>query len=376
MDAPFPSPTEEEGGDMPVSREIVHYDLANIYYSSFFITGFSANAARLRYRFQFAKDVPAILTHAFGDEERLGNLRFILLFQARLGPESFYFCIDTRDSADVLPRGEGLRHLPLLDVVKYYFKVNFSQRLVDSDPDLSAYASKILPAAPFFPVATQAMRLRLPRLTPYPAALWGPEDVLLRFKGNTRMRPPQHVLKLRQCTKTHDVFFVSTYYPEANHAPWMEFRYETMREIRRQAGIRSICGFVSNSDLPGKFADLRLRKLPFARYMRSLAAAKIAVYVRGLHDCVSFKFSEFLALGLPIVGQSVVNDVEVILRSGQLREQLRFDTPKEIVERVGQLLANDAERAALAAENMRLFDSHLSPEVVTRRILDDLGFCD
>jgi len=358
---------------MPVSRQIVHYDLANIYYSSFITTGFSANAARLRYRFRFAKDVPAILTNAFVDQEGLRDLRLILLFQAQLGSESFYFCIDTRDSVDLPHRG-GRPHLLLLDVVKYYFKVNFSQHLVDNDPDLNAYAGKILPAAPFFPVATQAMRFRLPRLTPYPAALWGPEDVLLRFKGNVRMRTSQQVLKLRQCKKTHDVFFVSRYYAEAYHEPWMEFRYETMREIRRQAGIQSICGFVSDYDLPSKFADLRLRKLSFARYMRSLAAAKIAVYVRGLHDCVSFKFSEFLALGLPIVGQSVANDVEVVLRSGQLREQLRFDTPNEIVARVGELLANDEERARLAAESVRLFDAHLSPEVVTRRILDDLGF--
>ena len=361
---------------MPVSRKIVHYDLANIYYSSFFITGFFANAARLNYRFLFAKNVPAILTDALVDHERLKNLRFILLFQAQLGSESFYFCIDTRDSADVLPRGGGRRHLPLLDVVKYYFKVNFSQDLVDNDPDLSPYASKILPTAPFFHVAKHAMRLRLPRLTPYPAALWGPEDVLLRFKGNVRMRPPQQVLKLRQCRKTHDVFFVSTYYAEANHAPWMEFRYETMREIRRQAGIHSICGFVGDSSLPGKFADVQVRRLPFARYMHALAAARIAVYVRGLNDCVSFKFSEFLALGLPIVGQSVANDVEVVRRSGQLRRQFGFDTPNQIAERVGQLLGNDEERAELSTENTRLFDAHLSPEAVTRRILGDLGFCD
>jgi hypothetical protein len=262
----------------------------------------------------------------------------------------------------------------LLDVVKYYFKVNFSQHLVDNDPGLNAYASKILPAAPFFPVATQALRFRLPRLRPYPAASWGAQDVLLRFKGNVRMRSLQQLLKLRQCTKTHDVFFVSRYYAQAHHAPWMEFRYEIMREIRQQAGIHSVCGFVGGSDLPRKFADLRMPKLSFARYMRCLAAAKMAVYVRGLHDCVSFKFSESLALGLPIVGQSVANDVEVVLRSGQLREQLRFDTPTDIAARVGELLANDEELARLGAESVRLFDAHLSPEVVTRRMLDDIGF--
>ena len=360
---------------MPVSRRIVHYDLANVYYSSFFIAGFSANTTSLGYQFQFARDVPAILTDAFADHESLKNLRFILLFQARLGSESFYFCIDTRDSADILPRGGRRRHLPLLDVVKYFFKVNFSRHLVDNDPDLSPYAGKILPAAPFFPVATHAMRLRVPRLTPYPAALWGPRDVVLRFKGNVRMRSPQQILRLRQCKKTHDVFFVSKYYPEAHHAPWMEFRYETMRELRRQADIHSVCGFVGDSDLPGKFTELQVRKLPFASYMRALAAAKIAVYVRGLHDCVSFKFSESLALGLPIVGQSIPNDVEVVLQSGQLRKQLRFDTPKEIVARVGHLLANDEERVELGTGNLRLFDAHLSPEVVTWRILDDLGFC-
>lgn len=359
---------------MPVSRKIVHFDLASIYYSSFFITGFSANAARLRYRFQFSKDPPATLTNAFVDQESLKDLRFILLFQAQLGSESFYFCIDTRDSADVLRGGEGRRHPPLLDVVKYYFKVNFSKHLVDNDPCLKAYASKILPAGPFFPVATQAMRFRLPRITPCPAALWGPKDALLRFKGNVRMRTPQQLLRLRQCAKTHDVFFVSTYYAEPHHAPWMESRYEIMRALRRQAGIQSICGFVDDSDLPGKFADLRMRRLPFARYMRTLAAAKVGVYTRGLHDCISFKFSEFLALGLPIVGQSVANDVEVVFRSSALREQLQSNTAMEIVARVGELLADEEERARLSAENTTLYDAHLSPEAVTQRILEDLGF--
>ena len=273
-------------------------------------------------------------------------------------------------------RGDGARgRVPLLDVVRSYFKVNYSRDAVDAVPDLSSYAGRILPAAPFFPVATHAMRLRLPRLTPYPAAMWGPRDVLLRFKGNVRMRPLQQITDLRKSRKTHDVFLMSAYYPEPIHAPWMEFRYETMRAIRQLKGVRGVCGFVGRSRLPGRFADLQIQKLPFARYMSTLAAAKVAVYVRGLHDCISFKFSEFLALGLPIAGQSVANDVEVVDRSERLAHQLRFDTPAEIAARIAQLLAHDEERAELAAENMRLFDAHLRPEVVTGRMIEQLGFC-
>ena len=356
---------------MAVPRRIVHYDFADLYYSSFFVSGFLANAGALKYRFEFSKELPPELAFVF---ENPMFLRRYLLFQAQLDAETFYFCIDTEDPTGVVSSGDRGR-LGLLDVTKYCFKVNYSRRRVDSDPALAPHASKILPAAPFFPVATAAMRCRVPRLTPYPPALWTHRDVLDRVKASVNTPTPRQLLALRARPKTHDVFFVSSYYSGDRAAATMDFRYEIMRALRAESGIHSICGFARDG-LPRRYADLEVPKLPFARYLRHLAAARVGVYVRGLHECVSFKFSELLALGLPIVGQRLANDVDAVLRNGRLMDQLSFETPGEIVARIGELLERPEERAELAAENRSLFDSYLNPKAVTARLLLELGFSD
>ena len=155
-----------------------------------------------------------------------------------------------------------------------------------------------------------------------------------------------------------------------------ELRYQIMEELCKHKNIKLMTGFNYKEDLPElpeKFAQFQSHSTTRRAYLKNLARSKIAIYTRGCHDCLSFKFGEFLALGLPIVGQPlVVHNRDQMYDNNHFCEQFAFEDPREIVGKVIQLLNEPEKLETLAQSNAETFDSKFVPQIVTAEILQRL----
>jgi len=346
---------------------IVYYDFADIRYSSFYSTGFRLNAARCGYRFQFSRKVPRLLDDpAVRVNWRNDSTRAcLLLYRFTSGEDDYYFCIDTHDYSRSYP-------WPLLERVRAYFKVNYDPDQVPRDRDYAAQVEKIKPVMPFFPLRDGRVE-RLPRLLPSRTMAWNHHDMARRIIDAPRVPTLQALRALRGGDKAHDVVFLSAYYPEAVHAPAMELRYELMREFDRLGFSRSLYGFATRMKLPEPFATYSMPRFSFEDYLRALAQARLAIYVRGCLDCISFKFEEYLCLGVPVVGQTIANNRERLTGLPHVAEQFAFDSPGDIAREAAVLLGEGDRSRALAESNARVFDTDLSPQATTAEVLEVLG---
>ena len=99
---------------MKSNNQIIHYDLNDLSYSSFYLTGFFQNTEKFHYKFILSRKIPPLLHDQIMGGKWRDILFSICLFKAKIFNEEFHFCIDTRDSCKADPnRGNGY-HLPLL----------------------------------------------------------------------------------------------------------------------------------------------------------------------------------------------------------------------------------------------------------------------
>jgi hypothetical protein len=345
---------------------ITHYDFSNLLYSSFYLSGFGENTAAFDYEFGVSKSVPAALGDPVPEVER----SYMLLFEAALPSGRFAFCIDTRDQGHST---ESAYDVPLLDRVAYYFKVNYNREAIDTDPQLRPFASKIVPVLPFFPVRPAGALRYAPRLTPCRNAGWTFMDALRRVKHLRDTMPLEDVRLLRDTQTDLDLFFLVVVTGKQAHRADDAYRHRLAREIQRQRGIIAKVGLVSRGQVPREFSDLLVGPYALKGYLAQLARAKVAVYLRGLHDCLSFKLGQLLALGRPIVGQRILNNRGHIMSHARFDEQFAFEEPEAIVARATELLAEPAKRAELAEANRRTFDAAFTPKAVVAEVLNHIG---
>jgi hypothetical protein len=357
---------------MPIQPTLVHYDFASMRYSSFYSTGFSLNAPRFGYRFKISRmppplfDVPGLAESRRQDRNR----NQCLLYRFKSSTEDFFFCIDTLD--------HNLNYtVPLLQNVELYFKVNYHPDFVPTGPDVAPYVSRIQPILPFFPLRSGSWTPRIPRLIPSRQMAWDNRDILRRIIDEPRVPTLEALKTLRGRGERYDVFFVSAYYAEEALSPVMEFRHRVMTELDGQGLQRSVFGFAqgrrSRSEIPEPFNRYALPWFSFRDYLRTLAQARVAIYVRGVLDCISFKFGEYMCLGLPVVGQTMVNDRERLAHLPYFDEQFAFDEPADIARQAAALVGQEDKRHVLSQSNARVFDEVLSPESVTADVLEHLG---
>lgn len=351
---------------MPPQPTIAHFDFANIRYSSFYRSGFAHNAPLYGYRLKLSRRPPAFLTESRMSEDWRKQMSGPLLFRFMSGSEDYYFCIDVGD------HDLGL-HLPALQRVKFYFKVNYNPDCFMRDPTLLAHAHKIHPILPFFPLRSTKSLGQAPRLLPCRPMAWSFRSVLRRTIDTPRIPTMGTVKRLRGGSKSCDVFFLTTYYPGQLHEAAMEFRYKLMEELDRQHFARSVYGFASRKELPEPFSRYCVNRLSLSEYLRGLASSRVAIYVRGLWECISFKFGQYLALGLPIVGQTILNNRESLVSLPYFDEQFAFDDPRDIVLQAAAMLRHSDKRSLLGESNAYVFDRMLSPESVVANALDCLG---
>src|SRR5262249_53089247 len=113
--------------------------------------------------------------------------------------------------------------------------------------------------------------------------------------------------------------------------------------------------------------------VPLPDLLKLYATSKIAVYVRGLHDCLSFKLGQYLALGMPVAGQTILLDNRFVRCMPQFETQFSGTTPDEIVHSVKAALDAPVEtRSAMGLANLEYFRDHVSPLAAARFVAETL----
>lgn len=339
---------------------ITYYDFNNLLYASFYLLGFEENARELGYDFVVSRSYPR-WAH---ETASAGGREHVLLFDVASRGRSFHFCIDTRDSR-LRENGQGY-DTALLDTVDLYFKVNYSRDAIEADPVLAPTAHRIAPVLPFFPLRPPLWRYR-PRLRPEPAAGWSGREAARRVKHLRDMPTLAWMVGRRRVRPVRDVFFVVNHY--GDDLPETEFRLKMIRELRRRSGLASVAGIAERDTVPRSLSDLVVPRLSLRSYLREVAASRVAIYVRGMHDCLSFKLGQILALGKPVVGQTLSNNREAIMAHPHFDEQFSFDDVGEIVERVVRMAADPKRMDALSVSNARVFDDSFAPRPVAAALV-------
>ena len=352
--------------------EIIFYDFENVEISriSFYINGFILNQKKFGYKFSISRLTPSILA----SKSMEGDWRRFLfckgIFEVRSGGNSFFFCIDRSDhSTNYMDEGF---HLPLLRVVKYYFKINYNKEAIYSDPDLCDFREKILPAGPSFPIRIDNTLSFLLRIILSKRSFWATESAKDRLRNIARHPKIRTFRKKRRIKADIDVFFVMNYYDHNSQRERNDFIYEVMEELESHNHRKIVTGFVSLKKLPGKFERLTKKPYDMKTYLNNLARSKVAIYVRGPHNGISSKFGHLLALGKPIIGQSIVNNKEQLYCNDYFDEQFAHDTPKEISDHVKKLLNQPQKLALLGEANANTFDTRFTPEITTTNIIKAL----
>jgi hypothetical protein len=352
---------------------ITYYDFAEIGYSSYFVNGFAENAGAYRYRFRVSRRMPSILQPLIGGQPYRTICFCICLFSANLNGEKFFFCIDTHDSAKSCHQSGPGYHLPLLAEMKYYFKLNYNGGEIEKDSRLRQHKGKIFPTTVCFPIAIARPDLFLRAIFCRTRGQWDPVNAKKRVTSLIQSPSLKHLRNLRNSRKVLDIFFVNHCYGES-HPDVDLFRCKVIDEIRKHSDLNAITGFSKvtirrrNHSLQlGPYGCERYRK---RKYLRNLANAKIGIYVRGTHNCTSFRFGELQALGLPIVGQPLANNQELFYNIPNWSRQFSFETPSEIVGEIRRLLKRPDEISYLSKMNGMIFDTRFTPKAVVSDILN------
>ena len=372
---------------------VEYIDIASLYYSSYFNHGFDQLAKNVSdtnghsVSLAVSLRTPHKIKPALADKSWQHLLFAMCLFRIQIGNDEFIICIDTHDAStlDIEHQTEGY-HLPLLQSVDIYYKVNFSPEMIRQTPLLKSFVNKIKPISQFFPLRPNRWIPFLRRIM-LPTTMYGVRPGLRhgkpyvghlhhameRLRHLKNFQTFQSVLSTRKLKKDIDVFFVTSFRQHPKHAKVMESRYRLMKELMEQHGLNVIAGFTSFSKLPARYRDAQTARLNQKEYLDKISRSRIVIYTQGIANCISSKFSLFIAYGCVAVGEPIINNPEMSDMFPHLKEQFFSKSPYEIRDRVIELTRNEETQKDLALLNIRLFHEYLSPEKTAQRILNDIN---
>ena len=289
------------------------------------------------------------------------------LFEYRTSTTSFFFVIDRGDHSSN-KMNEGYR-IPLLKKVRYYFKANYNPEFIEADPDVSRFKQRIIPILPSFPICVPKRRELLPWFLTVGSSPNVSQRIKERLSHLFKLPTLNHFQQWRRVKPDLDVFFVLVYYHK--HHAHSHFRKQVMYFLEKRRHLKTTIGFVTHA-LPFELAHLRQPRFRMIEYLSQLARSKVAIYVRGPHDSISSKFCQLMAMGKPIVGQTIINNREMLYKNHYFSEQFAFDDPKELVNQVDELLQQPEKMKMLSQMNAETFDRFLAPEMVISNLLEVL----
>ena len=345
---------------------ITFYERGLFQFSSFFLTG-------LQKLDKFGEIRLTIRRR--GPQPPVGRIALSLLLDVEMDGDSFSICIDTRDQArpdaDIRFRDADGGHAfdpGLLERVRWYFKVNYNAQAIGRAPELQEHKHKIIPAGVFTPVRSgnYLRYLALPNKDPENG--WARIDALKRLKHIRRTSTLDRISRVRSGPRREDLFFVVPYYAEAGLEQMDEYRVELVQALKALKGIQATIGLFGN--LPPALSDLKLDRMPMHTHTARVGQARLGVYIRGVHNCLSFKLGQYMAFGLPVVGQPLFNDPGVDeVAQGRAFDHLCHEAPAEIADAAGALLGDRAALETAADASRTFYDNHGAPVPTMRRIL-------
>ena len=344
------------------SDTIVYFDFSNLHFTGFYLNGLAESQTRLGYRFSVSRRPPAALSAALADKAWQA-LRFSMgVFEARVGDRKQRFCVDAHDANRLdHPAARFGYHYPLLEAVDHYFKVNFAPEAIQEDPLLIKHRHKIVPITPFIPIQPRPRMPYTPRLLPSVGDGWRVNDCRRRLRV---LRTPMSIAGVQQrrsAVKDLDLFFVTSFRRGDRHAAATAMRCTLLEGLAKVPLNSALMGFADARPLPSAAEAFRVPRLKLRDYLDELGRALIVIYTRGLHDCLSSKLSLALGAGAALVGQPASNQLDLFGPGSSVTEQLAFETPDAIVERVRDLIARPQDVARLGRGNAEFFDAHLTP---------------
>jgi len=349
-------------------NEIIYYDFDQINRVSFYLNGFFSNQTKYNYKFSIKREDPCItmLNSVVGEWKKF--LFGLGLFEFKSRNNNFFFCIDRSDhSSNYMNEGYLI---PILEIVKYYFKANYDPTAIDNDPAINKFKDKIIPIGPSFPIHIENMIKFMPGIFPIDKNRWSLNIFKERFDLMFRYPKLSYLKRLRKIEPKLNLFFVLPYY--SNQKILNEYRFEVFKAVKDRVKTNTIIGFGSHTKLTGKYEQFKLPRYEMRDYYRHLAGSKIAIYVRGPHNGISSKLGQLLALGKPIIGQTIHNNKEMFYQNQFFNEQFAYDEPEEIAKQVYDLLQHPEKAASFAEANANTFDTRFSPEITVSHILENL----
>jgi hypothetical protein len=362
-------------------KKITYFDTQvganNLSSLSFYLNGIYRGQKKWGYRFDVCRTLPAEVKKQIGEVPRQ-----MALFHCETNAESFYFSVDRTDSNFSI-------HGPqksMLALCRFIFKANYHRGYLNACSEIHDSTHKYIPISHSFPVQLE---------NKFPFALkafdirkdwsskasdfrdvkdWSLRQALhrLRYLFTNRAPELEAFCQLRNQPRDIDVFFVMAYYEEDLHNQVSKFRADVMLALKELQGFNMEIGFVSSKPLPEALASLVTPKMTMSQYLAKLVRSKVAIYVRGPHDCLSSKFAQYLALGKPVIGQSLANDTENLNQYPYFKEQFAFDDAKSLVKEVEKLLRDEKRMKLYASSNADVFDKKVSPDYAASIIMQTL----
>lgn len=365
------------------SAQLTFYDLSRAYYSAYYLNGFQELAESHDLQVSFSHALPARLAAALQEPAYQTRLFAASVFRLQQGGRELYFCIDAHDASRVhkSPAESGF-HLPLLEAVDVYFKVNYNPADIAAATELDSWRDKIRPVSQFMPVrphkwlkycrrliAPPALRGLQPGLEhnyPYAGYL---SDARRRILDIKNFKSVQEMRAYRDSPKDIDIYFVTGFHANPRLEETMRSRARIIEALADVTDLHTRVGFASYNEMPEEYAQYAQPRQNQDRHMETLARARVVIYTQGVEGCISSKFALAMSMGIPMIGEPLANNPTMVEANPHLRQQFAWIRPDDIAEHAVELAKNTLLTAELAASNARMFDAQLAPGPTARAIL-------
>ena len=239
---------------------------------------------------------------------------------------------------------------------------------VNVDPAIT-YSPKVLPIGPSFGLPWSS-RASLTKLVVQSGLKTSLRRIPAMIRDYLRAHDERAPLSAYAPTgSTEDrVFFLASYWREAEHANERRLRY--LRAVQSRPSLKLSGGFWSEGGLPREFHDFRLDEpMGHRDYLRSTKDSVFVFNTPAVHDCLGWKLGEFLALGKAIISTPLGRTMPGDFRHGE-HLHIVEDTGASILAAV-QLLHEDRHyRRHLEESGRRYWDRTLRPEAVIQRMVE------
>jgi hypothetical protein len=191
-----------------------------------------------------------------------------------------------------------------------------------------------------------------------------------RWRRQYVYHPPERAFAPGE-SDSSKLFFVASLWREAPMAN--ELRRRFVMACRRVPGVEFEGGFAPfrhgfEIDMPA-FGDMRTpRRYPIEEFIAKLQRSAASFIVPGVHDCLTWRLGQSLALGKAVIATPLARAMPVPLEHGQ---NVHFvDGSEAAIQDALQKICGDATyRGQLEREARAYYDRYLAPKAVIGRLL-------